>query len=103
MRHPLCEHLSKVLDHVELGYIEEDKYGGIIVTHESVFLAIYSSKISALDKGLVIKNDKIAADYRTYVQDILAVSKKDIDLNFIQSLCESCSKALPHVEKKSNT
>ncbi len=100
IRHQLCEHLNNVLDHAELGYLEEDKYGGIIVTHESVFLALYSSKISSLDKGLVIKDDKIAADYRSYVQDILSASKKDVDLNLIQSLCKDCRKTLQVVEDK---
>jgi hypothetical protein len=103
IRHQLCEHLSNVLDHAELGYLEEDKYGGIIATDESVFLALYSSRISSLDKALLIKDDKVASDYRSYVQDILSTSKRDVDINLIQSLCKSCSKSLQSVEEKASS
>lgn len=90
VRHPLHEHLVEVWGKVELAYYEEDKFGGILATHDTVFVALQSSNKSILDKGLVIRNLKIAADYRLYIQELLSNSEKKVAQDFIKSLCTKC-------------
>jgi len=97
IKHSLCEHIRNVFQHVELGYLKDDKYGGILVTHDTVILALYSSRVSYLDKGVMIKDEHTASDYRAYIQDLLNSSKKPLDENFILSLCTNCR------EKKQST
>ena len=90
IKHLLCEHIHNVFENVELGYLNEDKYGGILVTQDTVVCALYSSKVPILDKALIIQNEKIASDYRSYVQDLLNSSKTKIDDKFITNLCKKC-------------
>jgi hypothetical protein len=90
IRHQLCEHIRNIFQHVELGYLKEDQYGGILVTHNTVILALYSSNVPSLDKGLKIESEQTASDYRPYVQDLLAASEKNLSMDFIHSLCTIC-------------
>lgn len=90
IRHPLCLHLNEMWDRVELGYLCEDKYGGVLVTHETVVLALYSSTVPALDKGLVINDPSVAADYRLYVLELLGSSDRNVSLGLLRSLCTTC-------------
>ena len=90
IRHQLHEHIRNVFEHVELGYLREDKYGGIMVTHDTVILALYSSSVPFLDKGLKIVGEQPASDYRTYVLDLFATSDRALSLDFISNLCTAC-------------
>lgn len=90
IRHQLCEHISSIFQRVELGYLKEDKYGGILATHDTVISALYSSQVPFLDKGLKIKNEQVASDYRVYIQGLLATSDKPLSMNFIHTLCTTC-------------
>lgn len=90
IRHPLCVHLHDIWGSVELSYLSEDKYGGILVTDTEVILALQSSQVGALDKGLTILDERTAADYRVHVLDLLKSAKEVPNLGFIRSLCKSC-------------
>jgi CO dehydrogenase/acetyl-CoA synthase epsilon subunit len=90
IRHQLCEHIRSIFQNIELGYLKEDKYGGIIATHDTVILALYSSRVPNLEKTLKINDEQIASDYRAYIQDLLNASEKPLDMNFILSLCTAC-------------
>jgi hypothetical protein len=90
IRHQLHEHIRELSKHVDLGYLREDKYGGIMVTHNMVILALYSSRVPLLDKALKIRGERPASDYRAYVLDLLAASDKPVLLDFISNLCTSC-------------
>lgn len=90
IRHPLCENICNIFQHAELGYLKEDKYGGILVTHDTIILALYSSRVPNLDKALIIEDEHTASDYRAYIQDLLNSSEKPLDENFVLSLCTNC-------------
>lgn len=90
IRHQLCEHICNIFQHIELGYLEEDKYGGILVTHDTIVLALYSSRVGSLDKGFKIESEQVASDYRTYVQDLFTASEKPLSIDFIRTLCTEC-------------
>lgn len=90
IRHLLCEHLHALGKHVELGYMAEEKYGNVMVTHDSTFLALPSPNVPILNRALKIKSEAIAADYRAYVAELLGSSKKKIDSDFIRKLCTTC-------------
>lgn len=90
IRHELHEHIGELFDHFELGYLSEDKYGGITVTHNTVILALYSSKVAFLDKGLKIVGEQIAGECREYVLELLVASNQPVELEFIRKLCTEC-------------
>jgi hypothetical protein len=90
IRYPLCVHLHDMWGSVELGYLPEDKYGGILVTDSIVILALQSSRVGALDKGLRLVGESIASDYRVHVLDLLKSASGVPDLGFVRSLCKSC-------------
>lgn len=90
IRHQLHEHIHDVFKFVELGYLKEDKYGGILVTRDTVILAIYSSSVPTLDKGLKMAGEQIASDYRSIVQDLFNASEKPITMDFVSGLCTTC-------------
>jgi len=91
IRHPLCVHMQEIWNCMELGYLPEDKYGGILATHDTVIVALQSSRVPALDKGLRIRDAGIASDYRAYVLELLGTSNRAIDMNFVrQNLCKTC-------------
>jgi hypothetical protein len=77
-------------DSIEIGYLEEDKYGGIIATNDTVIIALQSSRISALDKILIIKSETIASDYRLHIQALLSDSLRDKNKDFFKDLCVNC-------------
>lgn len=95
IRHPLCTHIRDIINRVELGYLKEDKYGGIIATDKTVIIALYSSRVATLDKALRIENDRIASDYRLYILGLLKSSTTIIDASLIQTLCTTCRKNHP--------
>lgn len=90
IRHQLCKHIRDIYDSAELGYLPEDKYGGVFVTHNTVILALQSSRVSSLDKGLWIQDEGVASDYRLYAQELLSSSNRQIKMDFIQKLCTTC-------------
>ena len=92
IRHSLCNHLQDLLERANLGYYEEDRFGNVLVTHDTTFIALPSPEVSILDKGLVIYGSRIAADYRSFITELLGGSPKDliIDSNFIKKLCREC-------------
>jgi len=90
IRHQLCEHIQKIFQRADFGYLKEDKYGGILVTHDTVISAFYSSRVPTLERALKIKNEKTASDCRVYVQDLFGTSEKPLDMNFIYNLCTTC-------------
>jgi len=90
IRHQLHQHLNEIWSEVELGYYEEDKFGGILATHDTVFIALQSSNKSILEKGFVIHNEKIAADYRLHIQELLSNSQKKVTKELIGQLCITC-------------
>lgn len=90
--HPLCRHLHELQDAAEIGYLKTEKYGNVLVTDSVTFLALPSPNVPVLDKGLRVVDERIAADYRAYVVELLGRSKKDISLEFVRSLCKSCNK-----------
>lgn len=87
----LYENMCKIFQHAELGYLKDDKYGGFLVTHDTVVSALYSSTVPTLEKALIIKDENTASDFRAYIQDLLNSSKKPLDKDFILSLCDDCS------------
>jgi len=90
IQHILCRHLQELGDQVELGYHPEEKYGAVMVTHDTTFVALPSPNVSILDRALKIKSEAVAADYRVYVAELLGSSKKEVDSEFIQKLCTTC-------------
>ena len=90
IRHLLCRHLHEMADHIEFGYLAEEKYGAVMVTHDTTFLALPSPNVSILDRALKIKSEAVAADYRAYVAELLGSSKSEIDWGFIKKLCTTC-------------
>ncbi len=86
----LFNHIEEVWDKLEQGYLNDDFYGGIIATDDTVFVALHSSSLSSLDKGLLIKNAKIASDYRLYIQELYTTSEKGKDIDFYKSMCKNC-------------
>jgi hypothetical protein len=91
IRHPLCVHMQEAWDCMDIGYLPEDKYGGILATHDTVIVALQSSRVPALDKGLRIRDTAIASDYRAYVLELLGTANRTIDMNFVrQNLCKTC-------------
>ena len=90
IRHLLCKHLHALENHVELGHLLEEKYGAVMVTHDTTFIALPSPNVSILDRALKIKSEAVAADYRSYVAELLGSSKKEIDSDFIRKLCIRC-------------
>lgn len=98
IRHPLCKHVRELMGRVEFGYLREDKYGGLLVTHDTAILGIHSCRVPSLDKGLRIQNENIASDYRLYVLELLSNSECTVDIDLIQSLCKTCRQ-----ERNNNT
>jgi hypothetical protein len=90
IRHPLCRHVDDTYEKVELGYLKEDKYGGILATHNTIILAMLSSNVSILDKGSIIRDESVASGYRVYIQDLLTSSTRPIEMSFVRSLCTTC-------------
>jgi hypothetical protein len=101
VRHPLCQHIRDMQDQIELGHLPEDKYGGVLVTHETVILALQSSRVPSLDKGLRIQNERIASDYRLYVLELLSSSNRAVDAELIQSLCTTCRQKRSNISSNS--
>lgn len=92
--HDLCKHLHDYKNYVEIGYFSEEKFGNVLVTHDTTFLALPSPSEKALDKGIKIIDEHIASDYRSYIAEILGGSDKEIDLEFIKRLCKTCRKKI---------
>ena len=88
--HPLCEHLGQLMGVVDLGYLIEQKFGGVMVTHNTTFIGLPSSNVSVLNKALKIESEQIAADYRSYVVEVLGNSQRDIRPEHIKKLCTTC-------------
>jgi hypothetical protein len=38
IRHPLCGHLRELAGKMEVGYLPEDKYGGVLATHDTIVI-----------------------------------------------------------------
>jgi hypothetical protein len=92
IRHPLCLHLDALAGKVELAHLTEDKYGGILVTSETVVVALQSSRVGALDKGLVVKDQKLAADYRTHALELYHSATTVPNADYYRQLCTTCRK-----------
>lgn len=92
IHHSLCRHLQETLDCVELGHYDKDRFGNVLVTHDTTFIALPSPEGSILEKGILISGERIASDYRSYITELLGGSDKDkrIDSNFIMKLCMEC-------------
>jgi hypothetical protein len=101
IRHPLCQHIRDMQDQIEFGYLPEDKYGGVLVTQETVILALQSSRVPSLDKGLRIQNERIASDYRLYVLELLSSSNRAVDTELVQSLCTTCRQKRSNISSNS--
>lgn len=94
IRHPLCVHLRELREKMEVGYLAEDKYGGVLSTHDTVIIALQSSNVSSLDKGLRIRDPSLSVEYRSYIADLLATSTRSLTDSFFKSLCKECRKEL---------
>jgi hypothetical protein len=90
IRHPLCSHLDELWGQIELGYLPEDKYGGILATHDTVIIALQSSTVGSLDKGLRIHCPRVAADYRLHVLELIASSMPVKEPDYFRNLCTAC-------------
>ena len=95
IRHSLCDHLHAVLDYVELGYYKEDRFGGVLVTHDTTFIALPSPSETILDKALVLRSERVASDYRAYVTELLGGTDNSVTLDsaFIIGKCKGCQSA----------
>ena len=90
IRHPLCRHIEDTFEKIDLGYLKDDKYGGILATHNTVVFALLSSRVSVLDKATIIRDESIASDFRLYIQDLLTNSTRPVEMSFVKSLCTTC-------------
>ena len=91
--HALCRHLNILYGSLEIGYLPKDKYGNVLVTDNVTVIALPSPKVKLLDKGLIIIDSRVAADYREYIVELLGRSEKNVSLEFIKSLCKECNKS----------
>jgi hypothetical protein len=98
IRHPLCIHLDELWGTVELGHLPEDKYGGILATHDTVMVALQSSTVGSLDKGLLIRSARIAADYRLHALELYSSSTRVEDRSFFKNLCTTCRLSNPQAD-----
>jgi hypothetical protein len=99
IRHPLCVHLRELRGKMEVGYLAEDKYGGVLATHDTVVIALQSSTVSSLDKGLRIRDPSLSVEYRSYIADLLATSARSLTDSFFKNLCTECRKELESNDK----
>lgn len=100
IRHPLCVHLRELRGKMEVGYLAEDKYGGVLATHDTVVIALQSSTVSSLDKGLRIRDPSLSVEYRSYIADLLATSTRSLADSFFKNLCTECRKELESHDKE---
>ncbi len=94
IRHPLCVHLRELRGRMEVGYLPEDKYGGVLATHDTIVIALQSSTVSSLDKGLRIRDPNLCVEYRSYIADLLSTSNRSLTDSFFKNLCTRCRKEL---------
>jgi len=97
--HPLCVHLRELRGEMEVGYLPEDKYGGVLATHDTIVIALQSSTMSSLDKGLRIRDPNLCVDYRSYIADLLATSNRALTDSFFKRLCTECRNELESNDK----
>lgn len=91
IRHSLCKHIQEVEELAELGYVPEEKFGGMLVTDDTTILALPSANVPILDRILKITDQSVAADYRVYIAEVFGKSQK-IDTAFVKGLCMTCRK-----------
>ena len=93
IRHPLCVHIRELLEqreNIQFGYLKEDKYGGILVTNNKIIQALQSSRVSSLDKGLVLEDERVASDYRLYILELLSSAEPVTNMDLVEALCTTC-------------
>jgi hypothetical protein len=91
IRHALCKHIQELGELAELGYVQAEKFGGVLVTDDTTILALPSANVSILDRVLKVTDEFVAADYRAYIAEVFGMSQK-IDMTFVKGLCTTCRK-----------
>lgn len=85
---PFYNHLNKILENklpnVHIGYLEEEKFGNMLVTDNKVIFYIPSATSNGLDSVLKIDDSYLAISYQRYIIDVFLGSqliRSKADLN----------------------
>lgn len=88
--HNLCVHLRDLGKNADLAYITEERFGNFLVTHDTTIIALQDAKKTNIYSILILKDTKVASEFRQYISGVFGQDNKTVDNTLIKSLCLSC-------------
>ncbi len=90
--HDLCVHLRDLGKNADVAYITEERFGNLLVTHDTTIIALQDTKKTYIYSILMLRDAKVASDFRQYISEVFGQANKTVDNTLIESLCLSCRK-----------